>query len=195
MAKSGLANLPIGPILIIIVGIIVILYILKNKNFLRFGSPVTAVQQLELLVPGPNVYPVVGQITPPGSYGLSTASDGDGEPSYRDNVIFDCSKCNRETTWFVIPGNPGESGMDFSVGGSEQECPESFASVEPENCYPKHPEGCPEGYHGTDDDETGQCYPNDGGCKGYNQLLNMISKLKKITSYFSAFLIVSLSVL
>ena len=39
------------------------------------------------------------------------------------------------------------------VPGSEQECPESFSSAEPENCYPKHPEGCPEGYHGTDDDE------------------------------------------
>lgn len=53
------------------------------------------------------------------------------------------------------------------VPGSQQECPESFASAEPENCYPKHSEGCPEGYHGTDDDETGQCYPNSEGCKGY----------------------------
>ena len=24
---------------------------------------------------------------------------------------------------------------------------------------------CPEGYHGADDDESGQCYPNDEGCE------------------------------
>jgi hypothetical protein len=36
--KNTLAGIPIGPVLVFIVGIIVILYILKNKNLLRFGS-------------------------------------------------------------------------------------------------------------------------------------------------------------
>lgn len=55
-------------------------------------------------VPGPNVYTVVGQITPPGEWGISQATGGDDEPSYRDKVTFPCDKCARETTWFVVPG-------------------------------------------------------------------------------------------
>lgn len=27
------------------------------------------------------------------------------------------------------------------VPGSQQECPEGFASADPQNCYPRHPEG------------------------------------------------------
>ena len=98
MAKKGLAGVPIVPLIMILIGIVVVLYILKNKNLFRFASPVTAGAAIGATVPGPNVYPVVAQITLPGEYGLSTASGGDGEPSYRDNITFDCSKCNRETT-------------------------------------------------------------------------------------------------
>ena len=29
---------------------------------------------------------------------------------------------------------------------------------------PEHYEGCPEGYHSVEDDDTGQCYSNDDGC-------------------------------
>ena len=91
--RKGLSGLPLGPILVFIVGIIVILYILKNKNLFRFGS-VTAGAAIGATVPGPNVYLVVGQITPtPGNTGLSTASGGDGEPSYRYNIGFDGSMC------------------------------------------------------------------------------------------------------
>jgi len=31
-------------------------------------------------------------------------------------------------------------------------------------CFPEHYNGCPEEYHGVEDDETGQCYPSDDGC-------------------------------
>ena len=32
-------------------------------------------------------------------------------------------------------------------------------------CHPKGP--CPEGYHDTDENETGQCYPNSEGCDAH----------------------------
>ncbi|MGH9987663.1 MAG: hypothetical protein ACRD8W_27290 [Nitrososphaeraceae archaeon] len=53
------------------------------------------------------------------------------------------------------------------IPGSEQDCHdiEGFAQNEDYTC---HLSGeCQEGYHGTDDDETGQCYPNSEGCDAY----------------------------
>ena len=44
------------------------------------------------------------------------------------------------------------------------ECPEGFGTNEDDYCFPLHREGCPEGYHSEDEDETGQCYPDDEGC-------------------------------
>jgi hypothetical protein len=44
-------------------------------------------------------------------------------------------------------------------------CPDDFNLNEDGNCFPDHSdEGCPEGTHGVDDDETGQCYDSDEGC-------------------------------
>jgi len=41
-------------------------------------------------------------------------------------------------------------------------CPKDFNLNEDGNCFPDHSDGgCPEGTHGVDDDETGQCYDND----------------------------------
>ena len=41
-------------------------------------------------------------------------------------------------------------------------CPDGFNLNEDGNCFPDHHEtGCPEGTHGVDDDETGQCYKDD----------------------------------
>ena len=41
-------------------------------------------------------------------------------------------------------------------------CPDGFNLNEDGNCFPDHHEtGCPEGSHGVDDDETGQCYKDD----------------------------------
>ena len=68
MAKKS--GLPVMPLIIIVIGIIVVLYILKNKNLFRFGAPATAGAAIGATVQGSNVYPVVAQITPPGSYGL-----------------------------------------------------------------------------------------------------------------------------
>lgn len=42
------------------------------------------------------------------------------------------------------------------------ECPDGFNMNEDGNCFPDHSDGgCPEGTHGVDDDETGQCYKDD----------------------------------
>lgn len=51
------------------------------------------------------------------------------------------------------------------IPGSEQECPEGFGSGDPETCFFMNPGGCPEDYHSTDGDETGQCYRNSDNCK------------------------------
>ena len=58
------------------------------------------------------------------------------------------------------------------VPGSGQECPSpQFASAEPQTCWSKTfingewVRNCPDGYHSTEGDETGQCYPNSEGCK------------------------------
>jgi hypothetical protein len=42
-------------------------------------------------------------------------------------------------------------------------CPEGFNMNEDGQCFPKH-NGCPDGYHGVDDDETGRCIPDSEGC-------------------------------
>ena len=45
---------------------------------------------------------------------------------------------------------------------SDGNCPDDFNLNEDGNCFPDHHEtGCPEGTHGVDDDETGQCYKDD----------------------------------
>lgn len=45
-----------------------------------------------------------------------------------------------------------------------QDCPEGWAQNEDGNCFPLHPDGCPNGYHGHEDDETGRCIPNSTPC-------------------------------
>jgi hypothetical protein len=112
--KRGLAGVPIAPLIIIIVGIIAVLYVLKNKNLFRFGSPVTATAAIGATVPGPNVYPVVGDIPRSGEFGLSIANDG---TSFRDNVSFPCDKCARESTWFFVPGSSDWTVKMGSHGG------------------------------------------------------------------------------
>jgi hypothetical protein len=55
------------------------------------------------------------------------------------------------------------------IPGEEQDCPKTFGTNEDGQCFPLNAEGvweCPEGYHSIDDDESGQCYPNDDGCPG-----------------------------
>jgi hypothetical protein len=53
------------------------------------------------------------------------------------------------------------------VPGADQECPEGFGNNDDSTCFFFHKEGCPEGYHSTDNDETGQCYSNEEGCNAY----------------------------
>jgi hypothetical protein len=49
------------------------------------------------------------------------------------------------------------------IPGENQECPEGFGANEDETCFPSH-DDCPVGYHGIDEDETGQCYPDTEPC-------------------------------
>lgn len=53
------------------------------------------------------------------------------------------------------------------VPGADQLCPEGFGNNDDSTCFFLHREGCPEGYHSTDNDETGQCYSNEEGCNAY----------------------------
>jgi hypothetical protein len=53
------------------------------------------------------------------------------------------------------------------IPGANQECPEGFGNNDDSTCFFLHKEGCPEGYHSTDNDETGQCYSNEEGCNAY----------------------------
>lgn len=44
------------------------------------------------------------------------------------------------------------------------ECPDGFFQNGYEQCVPNHSDGCPDGYHSVDDDETGQCIKDSKGC-------------------------------
>jgi hypothetical protein len=51
------------------------------------------------------------------------------------------------------------------IPGDSQECPDGFGQNEDGTCFvSKRGEGCPDGYHSADDDETGQCYPDTEPC-------------------------------
>ena len=104
MAKKGLAGVPIIPLIVIIIGIVVVLYILKNKNLFKFGTATTGAA-VGATIPGPNVYPVVGPALTSGIIPIRSSGT-----SFRDNQGFDCSKCARESTWFFVPG-----GSDWTV--------------------------------------------------------------------------------
>lgn|GEM_PF-2440011 len=84
MAKRSGIGASLPTLLVIIVGIIFIVVIWENKNFLRFGSPVTATAAIGATVPGPNVYPVVGPIAPTVQSCVTVRSSG---TSFRDNQL------------------------------------------------------------------------------------------------------------
>jgi hypothetical protein len=47
------------------------------------------------------------------------------------------------------------------------DCPEGFGTNEDRQCFPLNEDGdweCPEDHHSVEDDETGQCYPDEEGC-------------------------------
>lgn len=50
--KSGFAALPVMPLIIIVIGIVVVLYVLKNKNLFRFGTVTAGATVGETTVPG-----------------------------------------------------------------------------------------------------------------------------------------------
>ena len=117
MAKKGtIAGIPLGVLVVFIIGIIVVLYILKNKNLFKFGPIVTPAASNH--VDGPNIYKV--EMALPATGGQNEAGSGGGTEgcsatnvgnSFRDNVSFPCTECARETTWFFVPGS--SSGVGF----------------------------------------------------------------------------------
>lgn len=62
--------------------------------------------------------------------------------------------------------------QDKCVPGTDQECPKDFGINDAGTCFPYVfiTEGCPDGYHSMDDDETGQCYPNSEECPKYMKM-------------------------
>jgi hypothetical protein len=77
---------------------------------------------------------------------------------------------------YIETGGPDESCL-FDVYQikcqpfpNADDCPEDFGMNEDGYCFPLDENGvwtCPEGYHNVDDDETGQCYPNEEECEDY----------------------------
>lgn len=55
--------------------------------------------------------------------------------------------------------NPG---LPKCVRGPDGDCSDGFATNEDGQCFPRG--GCPEGYHGVEDDESGRCISNTEGC-------------------------------
>lgn len=72
-------------------------------------------------VTGGHIYPVVGPIAPTENTRINQAGSGTaGGNSERDNLGFDPSKCNRETTWIFKPGTGGDWSIKTgSHGGSD----------------------------------------------------------------------------
>jgi hypothetical protein len=70
------------------------------------------------------------------------------------------------------PGNPDfepdeeclyDTQLPQCVPGEGQQCPEGFGTNEDGNCFPDHDQ-CPDDYHSHEDDETGECIPDDVPC-------------------------------
>ena len=57
---------------------------------------------------------------------------------------------------------------------ANQECPEGFGNNDDSTCFPST--DCPKDYHWTEDDETGQCYPND---RDVNMMTTHSLKIRK----------------
>jgi hypothetical protein len=93
----------------------------------------------------------------------------------------DCRKVpgSEEFYEYLKTGGPDESCL-FDISQIKclpdpisDECPPDFGDNEDGRCFPmtNGEWKCPEGYHGTDDDESGQCYPNSEGCEYDNYVL------------------------
>jgi hypothetical protein len=164
VAKGGLSpdttNFIVKIVFVILA--IAILYILvrRHPGFIDWlkgltGGSFVGAAAIGASVPGPNIYTNLGDIPRSGPFGLSEASGG---TSFRDNVSFPCDKCARETTWFVVPGNPGEGGMDLSIkmgshgGGNDNGALISFSQIPIGGSGGKW--AC-EGPHGNDQDVSG----------------------------------------
>ena len=93
----------------------------------------------------------------------------------------DCRKVpgSEEFYEYLQTGGPDESCL-FDVYQIKclpdpitNECPPEFGQNEDGECFPT-PMGewtCPEGYHSEDDDESGQCYPDEEGCSNDNYVM------------------------
>lgn len=123
----------------LIVAIVMLIFLMRNPNFKNwlnqlFSGIGTTPSQTgttpsgggqQGTVTGANIYPVIGPIAATGDTRHSTAGSGSGGGSERDNLGFDCSKCNRETTWIFVPGTGGDwsvkMGSHGRSGGSDDD--------------------------------------------------------------------------
>jgi hypothetical protein len=92
--------------------------------------------------------------------GLYPCNDGSQVPDPLD--------CTASTP--VPPGPPdGDCLFDTSLPQcvplpGETDCPEGFGTNKDGRCFPLHPNGCPEGYHSHEDDESGECIADSTPC-------------------------------
>ncbi len=93
------------------------------------------------------------------------SNTGDSATENNNNTQTEPGKVNANAT--TTQGGPDQDCLFdpnlpkcASVDG---ECPEGFFQNGYEQCVPQH-DGCPNGYHSVDEDETGRCIPNSDGC-------------------------------
>jgi hypothetical protein len=106
--------------------------------------------------------------------GNNSFGNDDGNEDENDDNPFLTSQGNRPA---INPGFDPDFDCIYDVSqihcipGSAQECPKpQFSAGDPEMCFPNTLVNgeweweCPEDYHSVEDDETGQCYPDEEGC-------------------------------
>lgn len=117
MVSRGTSDLLVNLGIVVLVIVVIYFVIIRNPNALNWlkGSKVGAAA-IGATVPGPNVYPVVGPALTNGI--ITIRSSG---TSFRDNQGYDCSKCNRESTWFFNAGGSGDVSIKMGAHGDESD--------------------------------------------------------------------------
>lgn len=122
-----------------------------------YGSPFVVVAVVAAIVP-------ILMLLVPNVYASTNDTDDINKPLYRQiqDLIVNPNFAPDYTCLF-------DAYQLHCIQGEDQDCYdiEGFGNNEDDRCFPMSMGEwkCPEGYHGTDDDESGQCYPNDEGCE------------------------------
>ncbi len=96
----------------------------------------------------------------------TSSSDSDGDND-NQNTLNETSQEEGEVVETSNSQPDGDCLFDPSLAKCAPDengnCPEGFAMNGDGQCFPRH-DGCPEGYHSHEDDESGKCIPDDVSC-------------------------------